>query len=126
MKTMRHLSLVAVAALALLAVACHGGGTTTYKPPGGDTGETVQGSGSEFPSSGKTPTANPDNASGLTEAEAEAVQRQLQDVYFDFDRSELRPDARAALTNNATVLRAQRPGSAVDAGATAQHLPATG
>jgi peptidoglycan-associated lipoprotein len=36
----------------------------------------------------------------------ERVQRDLQDAYFDYDRSDVREDARAVLTRNADALRA--------------------
>ena len=35
----------------------------------------------------------------------ERLSKEVQDVYFDFDRSDIRPDARAALNHNATALK---------------------
>lgn len=36
---------------------------------------------------------------------SERLRNELQDVYFDFDRSEIRPDARTALAQNASALK---------------------
>jgi peptidoglycan-associated lipoprotein len=36
---------------------------------------------------------------------SERLSKEVQDVYFDFDRSEMRPDARATLTGNADALK---------------------
>ena len=36
---------------------------------------------------------------------SDRLSKEVQDVYFDFDRSEIRPDARAALNQNATALK---------------------
>jgi peptidoglycan-associated lipoprotein len=36
---------------------------------------------------------------------SERLSKEVQDVYFDFDKSELRPDARATLTSNADALK---------------------
>ena len=36
---------------------------------------------------------------------SERLSKELQDVYFDFDKSEIRPDARVALTSNANALK---------------------
>ena len=36
---------------------------------------------------------------------SDRLSKEVQDVFFDFDRSEIRPDARAALSQNATALK---------------------
>jgi len=49
-----------------------------------------------------TPPAPPPPANtGPRLSSAEMLQQQSQDAYFDYDKSDIRPDAREALTHNA-------------------------
>lgn len=77
--------------------------TTTYRltasGPGGQVSESVTLRVTEPP-----PPPPPPQAPTLSFAER--VARELQDAYFDFDKSDIREDARATLTRNADALKA--------------------
>jgi peptidoglycan-associated lipoprotein len=47
----------------------------------------------------------PGTESGLTEMTIDEITRQLQPVFFDFDKSDIREDQISALQNNANVLK---------------------
>ena len=53
----------------------------------------------------RNPPAPPKGPSGAPLTSGEAIRTQAKDVYFDYDRAELREDAREALEANADLLR---------------------
>lgn len=96
--------------------------------PGGATPATISGNRSVFPSSTTTYTLTATNSGGSTsesvtvnvtapQAKApppapevkasftERIARDIQDAYFDFDKSDIREDARSVLTQNADKLK---------------------
>ena len=75
------------AAFAFGLAACQ---TTTEE----ETEQTSQSTGSEF-----------DQGSGTSTAPRSTSITSLETVYFDYDRSEIRPDARSALQTNATAIK---------------------
>jgi peptidoglycan-associated lipoprotein len=52
-----------------------------------------------------TPSAPPPPPTGPRLSSAEMLQQQSQDAYFDYDKSDIRPDAREALTHDAGLLK---------------------
>jgi len=75
--------------------------TLTANGPGGSDTRSVNVTVSNPP---PPPTsANP--ATGPTLSGAEMLQQQAQDAYFDYDKNDVRPDAREALTRDAELLR---------------------
>ena len=80
------------------------GDTTTYtltaNGPGGADSRSVTVSVSTPP-----PPPPPPSSTGPTLTGSEILNRQGQDAYFDYDKSDIRADARAALTTDADVLK---------------------
>jgi peptidoglycan-associated lipoprotein len=77
--------------------------TTTYtltaRGPGGTDSRSVTVTVSTAPPPPPTPTAPPTVSGG------ELLQRESQDAFFDYDKSDIRPDARDALTKDAGLLK---------------------
>ena len=77
--------------------------TTTYTltaiGPGGSDTRTVTVEVSTAPAAPPPPSGGPRLSS------AEMLQQQAQDAYFDYDRNDIRPDARDALTHDADLLK---------------------
>lgn len=72
--------------------------TLTANGPGGSDTRTVT-------VSVNTPPAPPPPPTGPRLSSAEMLQQQSQDAYFDYDKSDIRSDARDALTRNAGLLK---------------------
>jgi peptidoglycan-associated lipoprotein len=51
------------------------------------------------------PTPPPPSSTGPRLSSSEMLQQQAQDAYFDYDKSDMRSDARDALTRDATLLK---------------------
>jgi peptidoglycan-associated lipoprotein len=79
--------------------------TTTYRltatGPGGSADRSVTLTVRPAP-----PAERPAPPPSVTQSFADMVRSQLTDVYFDYDKSEIRDDARATLNRNAEALRA--------------------
>jgi peptidoglycan-associated lipoprotein len=77
--------------------------TTTYtltaRGPGGTDSRSVTVTVSTAPPPPPTPTTPPTVSGG------ELLQRESQDAFFDYDKSDIRPDARDALTKDAGLLK---------------------
>jgi peptidoglycan-associated lipoprotein len=74
--------------------------TLTANGPGGSDSRSVSVTISSAPA---PPPPPPPTAPRLSSAEM--LQQQAQDAYFDYDKSDIRPDAREALTHNAGLLK---------------------
>lgn len=111
MKTPRYILLAAAACLLLAGCAKNKAGETGDKT-GGAPEEAVSGT-TDFKPAGEPSPANPTPATNVgEETPAMKLEKQLQPVFFAFDKYDLSQESRDRLTKNAETLR-QNPGFAI-------------
>jgi peptidoglycan-associated lipoprotein len=100
-KTNYIVLVLAVVSLAFIATGCHKKKPPVIEPPTTEQGQM----GTETMTEHPPEAVKPGTEGALTEMTIDEVTRQLQPVFFDFDKSDIREDQIAALQNNASILK---------------------